>query len=332
MVAHISAWNYPYFVGMNSLVPALLTGNAVLYKPSELATMTGMQLVDLAHRAGIPSDVFQAVVGTGAAGAALVNSGVDLVCFTGSFATGRAIARACAERLTPVQLELGGKDATYVCDDVDIDIVAANVAEGVLYNAGQSCCAIERVYVHQAIWEPFVRALVIAAGEWRCGDPADSSTTVGALARAEQPTLLQSQVDDAVGKGGRVMLGGEMIDRVGNWYPPTVVVDTTSNMAIMRDESFGPVIGVAKVRDDGEALALCNASEFGLTTSIFSTDRERARRFLEQADSGTVYWNCSDRTTPRLPWAGRRHSGLGVSMSIAGMRAFVQEKSWHSRP
>lgn len=332
VVAHISAWNYPYFVGLNSIVPALLCGNAVLYKPSELATLTGLQLVDLAHRAGVPADVFQCVVGKGPTGAALVSSGVDLVCFTGSFGTGRAIAKAAAERLIPVQLELGGKDAVYVCDDVEIDAVAASVVEGVMYNAGQSCCAIERVYVHERIWEPFVAAMRDAAGEWRPGDPQLDATNMGALARGEQPALLQAQIDDAVAKGGRVVLGGERLQRPGNWYPATVVVDATHNMALMREESFGPVIGVARVRDDAHAQELFDDTDFGLTGSIFTKDRARAETFLRGVDTGTVYWNCSDRTAVRLPWAGRRHSGLGVSMSTAGMRAFVQEKAWHCRP
>ncbi len=332
VVAHISAWNYPYFVGLNSIVPALLTGNAVMYKPSELATMTGLQLVDFAHRAGVPADAFQCVVGKGPTGAALVESGVDLVCFTGSFGTGRAIAKAAADRLIPVQLELGGKDAVYVADDVDVDAVAASVIEGVMYNAGQSCCAIERVYVHARIWEPFVAAMRDAAGEWRPGDPQRDTTNMGALARAEQPAMLQAQVDDAVAKGARVLIGGELLQRSGNWYPATVVVDATHNMMLMREESFGPVIGVARVRDDDHAQELFDDTEFGLTGSIFTKDRARAEAFLGSVDTGTVYWNCSDRTAVRLPWAGRRHSGLGVSMSTAGMRAFVQEKAWHCRP
>lgn len=331
VVAHISAWNYPYFVGLNSIVPALLCGNAVLYKPSEIATMTGLMLVDLAHRAGVPVDVFQCVTGGGATGAALVSSGVDLVCFTGSYATGRAIARAAAEHLVPVQLELGGKDAVYVCDDVDIDAAAASIAEGVFYNAGQSCCAIERIYVHEAIHDRFCDALVHAADAWRLGDPSLDATTVGPLARAAQPALLAEQVADAVSKGARVAVGGVAPQRPGHWYPPTIVTGVDHSMAIMREESFGPVIGVMAVHDDAEALARINDSDYGLTAGVFSRDEARAARLLAACDVGSVYWNCSDRTSVALPWAGRRHSGLGVSMSHAGVKAFVRDKAWHLR-
>jgi acyl-CoA reductase-like NAD-dependent aldehyde dehydrogenase len=332
VVTHISAWNYPYFVGLNSLVPALACGNAVLYKPSEHALLTGLQLVDLAHRAGVAVDALQAVVGDGTTGAALVASGVDLVCFTGSVATGRRVAVAAAERLVPVQLELGGKDAAYVCDDVDVTRAAAAVAEGVFYHGGQSCCAVERVYVHERIWERFVSAFVDAARAWSPGDPGDEQTAIGPLARVEQPDVVQRQVDDARAKGARVLLGGERPDGPGAWYPPTVLVDVDHTMAVMRDESFGPVIGVMRVRDDEDALARVDDTAYGLTAAIFTDDRDRAQRFLERCDAGSVYWNCSDRTSVCLPWAGRRESGLGVSMGLDGIRSFVRPKAWHLKP
>ncbi len=331
VVAHISAWNYPYFVGLNSIVPALACGNAVLYKPSELATLTGLQLVDLAHRSGVPVDVLQTIVGSGPTGAALVSSGVDLVCFTGSVATGRRVAVSAAEHLIPVQLELGGKDAAYVCDDVDVDAAAEAVAEGAFYHGGQSCCAVERVYVHQAIWERFVTSFVAAATHWAPGDPLDAASANGVLARAQQPELLQEQVDDAIAKGARVLLGG-MCEPGAASYPPTVLVDVDHSMTVMRDESFGPVIGLMRVRDDDEALALVDDSSYGLTAAIFSRDRERAEAFLARCDTGTVYWNASDRTSVTVPWSGRRASGLGVSMGEAGIASFVRPKAWHLRP
>ncbi len=334
VVAHISAWNYPYFVGLNAIVPAMLTGNAVLYKPSELATLTGLALVDLAHRSGVPIDVLQCVVGAGATGAALVESGIDMVCFTGSHATGMRVARSAAEHLLRVQLELGGKDALYVCDDVDIEWAATAAAEGAFYHAGQSCCALERIYVHERIWEPFVAAFVVATRrDWALGDPKIATTTLGALAREQQPELLQAHVDDALSKGGRLLLGGESpTGRAGNWYPPTVIVDVDHSMRVMREESFGPVIGLMRARDDNEAITLMDDTQYGLTGAVFSDDRERAERLLNALDTGTVYWNCSDRTTASLEWAGRRHSGLGVSMGIDGIRSFVRPKAWHLRP
>ncbi|HEX4491569.1 MAG TPA: aldehyde dehydrogenase family protein [Acidimicrobiia bacterium] len=332
VVAHVSAWNYPYFVGLNSIVPALLAGNAVIYKPSELASLTGLRITDVLHASGVPVDVMQAAVGAGPTGAAVVESNVDVVCFTGSYATGRRVAAAAAERLARAQLELGGKDPAYVCDDVDIARTATAVAEGVFYNAGQSCCAIERVYVHERIFDAFVDAFVAETRGYVPGDPTDPATTLGPLARAEQPALLAAQVADAVARGARVVADGGSVDGAGNFFAPVVLVDVDHSMTVMREESFGPVIGIQRVASDSEAARLAADTEYGLTAAIFTDDRERADHFLAGMDSGTVYWNCSDRTTARLPWAGRGHSGLGVSLGDAGIHAFLREKARHSRP
>ena len=255
VVAHISAWNYPYFVGLNTIVPTLLTGNAVLYKPSEHGTLTGLRLVDLLHRAGVPVDVVHAVVGAGATGAALVESDIDMVCFTGSHGTGQQVARAAADKLIRVQLELGGKDAAYVCDDVDIEGVAIDVAEGAFYNAGQSCSATERVYVHRDIWDRFVDVFAEVVEGYAIGAPTDDGTEIGPLARAAQLDVLTAQIADAEQRGARVLTGGHRIDRPGNWFEPTVVADVDDTMALMRDESFGPVIGLARVAGDDEAIS-----------------------------------------------------------------------------
>nr|MDP9336561.1 aldehyde dehydrogenase family protein [Actinomycetota bacterium] len=301
LVAHVSAWNYPYFVGLNTIVPALLTGNAVLYKPSEHATLTGLRLVDVMHRSGVPVDVVQAIVGGGAVGAALVASDVDMVCFTGSYDTGRRVARSVSDRFVRLQLELGGKDGAYVCDDVDVESVALAVAEGAFYNGGQSCSAIERVYAHDAIFDRFVDALGDAVSAYRTGDPEDEQTDLGPLARAAQVDVLEAQVADAVGKGARVVCGGARIDRPGSWFAPTVLVDVDPSMSVMRDETFGPVIGVQRVRDDAEALACLDDTEFGLGAAVFSRDRGRAERILSRLEVGNAYWNTSDRSSVRLP-------------------------------
>ena len=329
VVAHISAWNYPYFVGLGSIVPALLAGNALCYKPSEHATLTGLRIIDLMHRSGVPVDVVHAIVGGGPTGAALVDADVDMVCFTGSYATGRRVALAAADKVIRVQLELGGKDPAYVCDDVDVDSAALAIAEGAFYNGGQSCSATERVYVHEAIWDTFVSTLVEVVAAYRVGDPTDDATDVGPLARVEQIALLEAQLAEATQRGGKVLCGGDRIDRPGNWFAPTVVVDVPDRAAIMRDESFGPVIGVARVRDDAEAITRMDDTEFGLGAAVFTTDRERAQRVLGRLDVGNAYWNTADRSCVRLPWSGRRHSGLGTSMSESGVRAFVREKAWH---
>jgi acyl-CoA reductase-like NAD-dependent aldehyde dehydrogenase/uncharacterized protein YceH (UPF0502 family) len=329
VVAHVSAWNYPYFVGLNTIVPALLTGNAVLYKPSEHATLTGLRLVDLLHRAGIPVDVVQAVVGGGGTGATLVESDVDMVCFTGSHATGRQVMRAAADRMARVQLELGGKDAAYVADDVDVESAALDIAEGAFYNAGQSCSATERVYVSAAIWDRFVDAFIEVVRGYRLGPPTADATDVGPLARASQLDVLEAQIADAVQRGARVITGGSRLDRPGNWFEPTVVVEVDDTMALMRDESFGPVIGLARVANDDEAVVRMDDTAYGLGASVFTRDRERAERILGRLDVGNAYWNTADRSTVRLPWSGRRNSGVGVSMSESGVRTFVSEKAWH---
>ena len=329
VVAHVSAWNYPYFVGLNSIVPALLTGNAVLYKPSEHATLTGLRLVDLLHRAGVPVDVVQTVVGGGAAGAALVDADIDMVCFTGSYATGTKVAAAVADRLVRLQLELGGNDAAYVCDDVDIEDVAIAVAEGAFYNSGQSCSATERIYVHERIWDGFVDAFVEAVRSYRVGPPEDDTTDLGPLARPAQLDVLESQMADAEARGARVLHGGRRIDCAGNWFEPTVLVEVNAGAAVLRDESFGPVIALQPVRDDADALVRMNDTEYGLGGAVFTRDRERAVSLLAQLDVGNAYWNVADRSCVRLPWAGRRHSGIGVSMSESGVRGFVREKAWH---
>jgi acyl-CoA reductase-like NAD-dependent aldehyde dehydrogenase len=273
-----------------------------------------------------------ALVGAGPTGAALIDADVDMVCFTGSYATGKRVAVAAADQLIRVQLELGGKDAAYVCDDVDIESAALAIAEGAFYNGGQSCSATERVYVHEAIWDTFVSTLVEVVAAYRVGDPIDDLTDVGPLARVEQIALLETQLADATQRGGKVLCGGDRIDRPGNWFAPTVVVDVPDIASIMRDESFGPVIGVARVRDDAEAFARMDDTEFGLGASVFSSDRDRAERVLGRLQVGNAYWNTADRSCVRLPWSGRRHSGLGTSMSESGVRAFVREKAWHLLP
>ncbi|HET7232850.1 MAG TPA: aldehyde dehydrogenase family protein [Longimicrobium sp.] len=332
VVANISAWNYPYFVGSNVFLPALLTGNAVLYKPSEFATLTGLAIADLLYRAGVPREVFATVVGGGPVGAALLEQKIDGVFFTGSYGTGRKIAEAVAGRLIRVQLELGGKDPAYICDDVDPVGAAAAAAEGAFYNAGQSCCAVERVYVHRAIVREFTDAFADAVRGYRVGDPMEEGTFVGPLARKQQIAVLQEQVDDAVRRGATLLCGGKPIDGDGYYYQPTVLANVTHEMKIMRDESFGPVIGIMEAGDDDEAVRLMNDTEYGLTAAVYTPDRERAERVLKRLDAGTVYWNCCDRVSPRMPWTGRRHSGIGSTLGTIGIRAFVQPKSWHFNP
>jgi len=329
IVANISAWNYPYFVGVNVFVPALLTGNAVLYKPSEMATMTGLEIAGLLHEAGVPRDIFIPVVGAGLTGAALLEQSIDGVFFTGSYATGCKIAAAIAPKLIKLQLELGGKDPAYVCDDVDVATAAASLADGAFYNSGQSCCAVERIYVHTDVYEAFLAAFVKTVQAFTLGDPAHLDTYLGPLSRKPQLDVLSAQVTDAIEKGAKLHCGGKPLDRTGFYFSPTVLSEVTHDMTIMREESFGPVIGIQRVSDDAEAIALMNDTDYGLTAAVYSKERERAIKLLAQVDSGSAYWNCCDRVSPRLPWTGRGHSGIGTTLSTVGISTFLKPRGWH---
>ena len=331
VIANISAWNYPYFVGGNVFVPALLTGNAVLYKPSEFATLTGLAIGALLHQAGVPQHVFQVVVGSGAAGAALLEQPISGVFFSGSYATGKRIAEAVAGRMVKLQLELGGKDPAYVCDDPNIDNAAASTADGAFYNAGQSCCSVERIYVHSKIYNDFVDAFMHEVENFVVGDPMDENTYIGPLARAAQLNVLDQQVADAKVKGARVLHGGKRIAGPGNYFSPTVLTNVNHSMEVMREESFGPIIGIQKVKDDDEALLLMNDSNHGLTASVYTRDQRRAEKILSQVNAGTAYWNCCDRVSPRLPWSGIGHSGVAVTLSHYGIQTFCRPKAWHLR-
>jgi len=329
VIANISAWNYPVLVGFNVFIPALIGGNAVLYKPSEFSTRTGLNLVALLHEAGVPTDVIQPVIGGKDAGEALLGLPLDGYFFTGSYQTGRYIAERVASKLVPVGLELGGKDPMYVCDDVDVKHAAVAGVEGAFYNTGQSCCAVERVYVHQRIYDEFISAFVAEARNWAIGDPMQEGTAIGPLTRPQQLEVLEQQVGDAVAKGARLLVGGKRADRAGYYFEPTVLADCDHSMQVMMDESFGPIIGIQKVKDDAEAVALMLDTAYGLTSAVYTKDRDRAESIMSQMNSGTVYWNCCDRVSPNIPWSGRGHSGLGSTLSHQGIRAFVQPKAHH---
>ena len=331
VIANISAWNYPYFVGSNVFVPALIAGNAVLYKPSEYATLTGLHIAQMLQDAGVPADVFVPVIGDGLTGTALLRQLVDGVFFTGSYATGKRIAASAGRRMIKTQLELGGKDPIYVCEDVDVDAAAAGLADGAFYNNGQSCCAVERIYVADAIYEPFVAAFVKEVKGFRIGDPMDEATYIGPLTRRAQVGLLKRQIAQAVKLGGRLLAGGRPIEGRGNWFQPTVIANANHSMELMREESFGPVIGLQRVSGDDEAVALMNDTEYGLTAGVYVKSEKRAKRILERVNAGSVYWNCCDRVSPRLPWSGVKHSGIGLTLSTYGIQTFTRPKAWHLR-
>jgi len=331
VVGNISAWNYPWFVGCNVILPALITGNAVLYKPSEYAAMTGLEMARLLHQAGVPQDVFIPLIGTGEVGSALLEQRIDGLFFTGSHATGSRIAQAIGPRLIRLQLELGGKDPTYVCDDADPRTAAASLADGAMYNTGQSCCSVERIYVHEAIHDAFVEAFVDTVRGFKVGDPMADETYIGPLTREPQLRVLQEQVADAQRRGARLHLGGERLPGPGHWFAPTVFSETSHDLLLMREESFGPVIGIQKVRGDDEAVRLMNDTRYGLTAGVYTRDEARAQALLGQVNAGSVYWNCCDRVSPRLPWSGVGDSGIGLTLSTYGIQAFTRPKAWHLR-
>ena len=331
VAANISAWNYPYFVGGNVFVPALLTGNAVVYKPSEFASLTGRHIARLLHAAGVPEDVFVCLIGGADVASALVRAPVDGVFFTGSAATGAKIAAAVGPRMIRLQLELGGKDPSYVADDADVAAAAATLADGAMYNTGQSCCSVERIYVHERVHDAFVDAFLAAVAGFAVGEPTDDATYIGAITRPEQIAVLESHVADALAKGATLRAGGHRIDKPGNWFEPTVLTEVDHRMLLMKDESFGPIIGIQKVSSDDEALTLMNDARYGLTAGVFTRDEGRAHALLSRIDAGSAYWNCCDRVSARLPWTGSRDSGIGVTLSPYGIRAFTRLKAWHLR-
>jgi acyl-CoA reductase-like NAD-dependent aldehyde dehydrogenase len=331
VVGNISAWNYPYFVGCNVIVPALLTGNSVLYKPSEYAALTGLHITRLLHAAGVPTDVMQAVVGAGDVGAALLGQRLDGLFFTGSHATGVRIAQALAPRLVKLQLELGGKDPTYVRADADAKTAAESLADGAMYNTGQSCCSVERIYVHERLHDAFVEHFLATVAGFKCGDPMDAATYIGAITRAPQLNVLETQVADAQARGATLRCGGHRLPGPGNWFAPTVFTGVNHAMDLMREESFGPIIGIQQVANDDEAVALMNDTRYGLTAGVFTRDEARARDLLARVNAGSVYWNCCDRVSPRLPWSGHGDSGIGLTLSTHGIQTFTRPKAWHLR-
>lgn len=320
VIANISAWNYPFLVGVNVFIPALLAGNAVLYKPSEYATLTGLNIANLLHKAGVPETVFSVVIGTGKVGEMLLHLPLNGYFFTGSYKTGKFIAESTAQKLVPVGLELGGKDPVYVMEDVtDMTKVAAGLVDGAFYNNGQSCCAVERIYVHETIYTDFVSAYL---------KETQKLTNVAPLTRPQQIDILEKQIEDALNKGANILCGGKRKLGKGYFFEPTVLINVNHSMLVMKEESFGPVIGIQSVSSDTEALSFMQDTEYGLTAGIYGKNEERARTLLAQIEVGTGYFNCCDRVSPFLPWSGRRHSGLGATLSYLGILAFAKPKAY----
>ena len=328
VVGVVAPWNFPLILTVGEAVPALMAGNAVVIKPSELTPLTTLLACRIAVEAGLPADLLACVTGNGSVGAELVEH-ADMIAFTGSTETGRKIAVRAAELLKPVSLELGGKDPMIVRRDADLDRAAAGCVWGALANTGQVCMSVERVYVHQAVYERFVDKVVEQVGRVRQGEPA-ADVDIGAVASQEQLDKIAAHVDDARQRGARVLAGGEAVaGEKGYWYPPTVVADVPDASLLMRDETFGPVIALAAVDSDDEAVDKANASRYGLSASVWSRDRRAATELGRAIDTGAVCVNdhMVHMGIPEVPTGGVADSGLGRRHGDEGLRKFCDQQT-----
>lgn len=329
VVGIISPWNYPFSIPATETLAALVAGNAVVLKPSEFTSLVALELQSLLHAAGVPADIFLVIVGDGATGAALTDSPIDKLVFTGSVATGKRIAAAAAERLLPVVLELGGKDPMLVLDDADIDIASSAAVWGAFMNAGQTCLSVERCYVHRTLYESFLKACVEKTKKLRVGCGLDPATDVGPMIHERQLRVVETHVDDAVARGAQVLVGGSRLPELGqNFYKPTVLAGVTHEMRIMREETFGPVLPVAAFDDDNEAVRLANDSEFGLAASVWTRDAARGERLARRIQAGTVMVNdvISCFGISEAPHGGVKSSGIGRSNGRFGLEEMVRLK------
>jgi len=318
----IAPWNFPFSIPMGEVAMALIAGNGVVLKPSEVTPLIALKAKELADAAGLPPDLFQVVTGRGPTGSALIDAGVQYVIFTGSVATGKKVGAACGERLIPCTLELGGKAPAIVCADADLDRTAQALAWGAFANSGQVCCSVERVYVHEAVYDDLVDRVVALARSLRQGDASTGEVDVGAMAWDRQVDTVERLVDAAVKAGAKAACGGKRVVGPGQFYPPTVLTGVTQDMDVMRKEIFGPVMPIMKVSSEDEAVRLANDSHLGLLAYVFSRDTARARYMAEQIEAGTVMINDVLNTfgAPETPWGGVKMSGIGRTHSVIGLR------------
>ncbi|MCR9213972.1 MAG: aldehyde dehydrogenase family protein [Proteobacteria bacterium] len=335
VVFTIAPWNFPYMTAVNSIVPALMAGNAVILKHAAQTHLCGERMVEAFNKAGLPDGLFQLVIASHQIAADIIQSEkVDYVCFTGSVPAGKAIETAALGQFIGVGLELGGKDPAYVRSDADIAFAAENLVDGAMFNSGQSCCGIERIYVHQDVYDAFVSAVVDVVGGYKLGSPLDPETTLGPVVNGEAASFVRGQIDEAVEAGASALIDPANFpeDKVGTPYlAPQILVDVDHSMRVMTEESFGPVVGIMKVASDEEAIKLMNDSEFGLTASVWTTDEEAAIRIGDQVATGTWFMNRCDYLDPALAWTGVKNSGRGCTLSAVGYESLTRPKSFHLR-
>jgi acyl-CoA reductase-like NAD-dependent aldehyde dehydrogenase len=327
----LAPWNYPWLTSVNAVVPALLAGNSVILKMAQQTPLVAERYAEAFAAAGLPEGVFQYLHADHSQVARMVaDARVGYVAFTGSVGGGHAVQRAAAARFVPTGLELGGKDPAYVRADAPLQATAENLVDGAYFNSGQSCCAVERIYVDRKLFADFVDAFVALVKQYRLGNPLDPQTTLGPMVRAGAADGVRAQIREAVEQGARPLLRWN--DSAGSPYlAPEVLIEVDHRMAVMREETFGPVVGIQPVADDEEAIRLMNDSRYGLTASIWTANADAALAIGERVETGTWFMNRCDYLDPALAWTGVKDSGRGCTLSRLGLEAFTRPKSFHLR-
>ncbi|MES5043944.1 aldehyde dehydrogenase family protein [Rhizobium nepotum] len=329
----IAPWNYPYMTAINTVAPALMAGNTVIIKHAAQTLLVGERMVRAFVEAGVPEDVFINVFLDHATTSALISEGLfNFVNFTGSVEGGRAIERAAAGTFTGLGLELGGKDPAYVMEDADLDAAVDTLMDGATFNSGQCCCGIERIYVNENLYDEFVEKSVAWVSNYKLGNPLVEETTLGPMANKRFANVVRAQIADAVSKGAKALVDPKLFpadDGEGAYVAPQILVNVDHSMEFMTEETFGPALGIMKVRNDDEAVALMNDSKYGLTASLWTQDAARAGRIGREIETGTVFMNRADYLDPALCWTGVKETGRGGSLSILGFQNLTRPKSYH---